>query len=140
MPAGEMRVVIEVEDVTEALELYEDVLGLVRVASFREGEAEVVLLEARRGTIELSNRAQTLMIDRIETGGEIGSRFRIAFSVEDVRETTSAGVSAGARLLGGPTSTPWGSLNSRLETADGLQLTLFQGHGDDEAWGGEGSD
>ncbi|MGD2059842.1 MAG: VOC family protein [Acidimicrobiia bacterium] len=140
MSAGEMRVVVEVEDVAEALKLYRDVLGLTQVASFREGEAEVVLLEARRGTIELSNREQTLMIDRIETGREIGSRFRIAFAVEDTRERTVAAESAGARLIGGPQLTPWGSLNSRLESADGLQLTLFQDHGEEEVWTGETAD
>lgn len=129
--------VIEVEDVDGALALYRDALGLEEVTSFRQGDARVVLLSASRATLELSNRAQTLMIDRIETGREIGAPFRVAFAVDDARSRTVAAVAAGASVLGPPAPTPWGSLNSRLESPDGLQLTLFEESGDDETWAGE---
>ena len=43
---------------------------------------------------------------------------------------------AGATVVGSPIITPWGSPNSRLETSDGLQLTLFEECGDEE-WVGE---
>jgi hypothetical protein len=33
---------------------------------------------------------------------------------------------AGATVIGGPAETPWHSLNTRLEAAADLQLTLFQ--------------
>lgn len=137
MAVSEIRVVVEVDDVTQALALYRDVLGLEEVVSFQEGEARVVLLEAGRGTLELSNRAQTRMIDRIETGTEIGASFRIALGVDDTAALTDAAVETGATLVGRPAITPWGSLNSRLETSDGLQLTLFEESGEEE-WSGEG--
>ncbi|MGD2042523.1 MAG: VOC family protein [Acidimicrobiia bacterium] len=136
MPVNEIRVVIEVEDVDRALTLYRDVLGLQEVVSFQEEDARVVLLEAGRGTLELSNRAQTRMIDRIETGREIGASFRIAFGVDDTVTRTQSAVEVGATLVGEPAVTPWGSLNARLETNDGLQLTLFEESGDEE-WSGE---
>ena len=137
MAVGEIRVVIEVKDVEQALALFRDVLGLEEVVSYRQDDARVVLLSAGRGTLELSNRAQNLMIDRIETGGEIGSPFRIAFRVDDTTATTEAAMLAGATLVGSPAVTPWGSLNSRLQSADGLQLTLFEETDDEETWAGE---
>lgn len=136
MSVSEMRVVIEVDDVVGALALYRDVIGLREVGSFQDGQARVVLLEAGRGTLELSNRAQTRMIDRIETGSEIGATFRIAFRVDDAAGLTRASTGAGATVVGSPAITPWGSLNSRLETSDGLQLTLFEESGE-EGWAGE---
>ncbi|HUR15771.1 MAG TPA: hypothetical protein VMZ33_00670 [Candidatus Limnocylindrales bacterium] len=35
-------------------------------------------------------------------------------------------MAAGASLIAPPLETPWRSLNSRLETPAGLQITLFQ--------------
>lgn len=137
MSGSEIRVVIEVDDIEEALTLYRDAVGLEEIASYRHDEARVALLSAGRGTLELSNRAQTLMIDRIETGREIGTRFRIAFEVDDTTSRTDAAIEAGATLIGAPAVTPWGSLNSRLESVDGIQLTLFEEIGDEERWAGE---
>jgi catechol 2,3-dioxygenase-like lactoylglutathione lyase family enzyme len=137
MAGSEIRVVIEVGDMEEAVGLYRDALGLDEVVSFEQDDARVVLLSAARGTLELSNRAQTLMIDRIETGREIGAPFRIALRVDDTTARTDAAVRAGAILVGSPAVTPWGSLNSRLESADGVQLTLFEETEDAERWAGE---
>jgi len=36
-------------------------------------------------------------------------------------------VAGGAQLIAATKSTPWGSVNSRLESPDGVQLTLFSG-------------
>lgn len=137
MAGSEIRVVIEVGDVEEALALYREALGLEEIAAYEQDDARVVLLSADRGTLELSNRAQTLMIDRIETGREIGAPFRIAVRVDDTTARTEAAVQAGATLVGSPAVTPWGSLNSRLESAAGLQLTLFGETDDAERWVGE---
>lgn len=137
MSASEIRLVVEVGDVEEALALYRDALGLEEVVSYEQDEARVVLLSAGRGTLELSNRAQTLMIDRIETGREIGATLRIAFQVDDANSRTVAAVEAGATLVGAVAITPWGSKNSRVESSDGLQLTLFEETGESESWAGE---
>lgn len=137
MSGSEIRVVIEVEDVEDALALYRDALGLEEVASYEQDDARVVLLATDRGTLELSNHAQTLMIDRIEAGREFGEPFRIAIRVDDADARTDAAVGAGATLVRGPVVTPWGSSNSRLQSQDGLQLTLFEQTDESEAWAGE---
>lgn len=137
MSGSEIRVVIEVEDIEAALALYRDALGLEEVVSYQQDGARVVLLGCDRGILELSNHAQTLMIDRIEAGREIGAPFRIAIRVDDADVRTEAAIGAGAILIGGPALTPWGSSNSRLESRDGMQLTLFEESQESEAWAGE---
>jgi lactoylglutathione lyase len=49
----------------------------------------------------------------------------VCFRVEDSAEAADRLIEAGARLIAEPTTTPWGSLNARLEGPAGLQLTLF---------------
>jgi predicted enzyme related to lactoylglutathione lyase len=56
----------------------------------------------------------------------------VAFQVDDGAEATRRLAMAGADVLAEPTTTPWGSLNSRLEAPAGLQLTLFQEPDGDE--------
>lgn len=39
---------------------------------------------------------------------------------------TGTAVAGGADLVAEPTRTPWDSVNARLDTVGGIQLTLFQ--------------
>ena len=61
--------------------------------------------------------------------------------VDDTAEATQVLEAAGAKVLGAPRKTPFNSVNARLETADGLQLTLFElDHEQPETWvGGSGA-
>ncbi|GAB3934158.1 hypothetical protein GCM10027614_06670 [Micromonospora vulcania] len=123
----QLRVVVEAADYDDAVALYQDALGLKRQAAFEgEGGARVVILDAGRATLEIANPAQRAMIDDVEVGRQVSPRIRLAFEVDDATTTTDALVAAGADLVAAPTQTPWNSLNSRLDTAGGLQITLFQ--------------
>lgn len=131
---SQMRVVLEVDDLDAAIDFYRDRLGLDHIGSYEsDGDARVAIFEAGRATLELANPAQTRLIDDVEVGRAIGAKIRIAFQVEDATAGTDALTAAGARLIAPPTRTPWNSLNSRLESVDGTQLTLFQELGD-EVW------
>lgn len=130
-----MRVVLEVADLDAAIEFYRDHLGLELLGSYEsDDDARVAILAAGAATLELANPAQTRMIDDVEVGRRIGAKVRIAFEVGDAAARTVSLTSAGAQLIAPPTVTPWNSLNSRLETVDGTQLTLFQELGDKETW------
>lgn len=123
----QLRLVVRVDDFEEALAFYRDALGLPLEESFEgEGEARVAILDAGRATLELANRAQVEMIDRVETDGATSPRLRVAFEVTDADATTETLVEAGAELVASPRETPWRSLNSRLEAPGDLQLTVFQ--------------
>jgi uncharacterized glyoxalase superfamily protein PhnB len=124
----QLRLVVRVDgDFEEALAFYRDALGLPEEDSFEgEGEARVVILDAGRATLELSNPAQVELIDRVETDGVQSPRLRLAFEVEDAEGVTRTLVEHGAELLASPRETPWRSLNSRLDAPADLQITLFE--------------
>jgi predicted enzyme related to lactoylglutathione lyase len=88
--------------------------------------ARVLILQAGRATLELSNRAQVSLIDEVEVGRPISPALRVAFEVSDVEAATAAAAGAGATVLAPPTRTPWQSRNARLAAPAGLQLTLFE--------------
>jgi L-ascorbate metabolism protein UlaG (beta-lactamase superfamily)/catechol 2,3-dioxygenase-like lactoylglutathione lyase family enzyme len=122
----QLRLVVEVPDFEHAAAFYRDALGLP-VELDLEGEAgeHVLILDAGRATLELSNPQQVAMIDEVEVGRRVAPRLRVAFEVDDAASATDALVDAGAELVAPPTRTPWDSLNSRLGAPE-LQITLFE--------------
>lgn len=122
----ELRLVVTAADYAEALAFYRDVLGLPVRAVFESPDGHVTLLDAGRATLELMDDANAAYIDEVEVGRRVAGHVRVAFEVDDAAGATSAAESAGARLVGAPTRTPWDSLNARLEAPGGLQLTLFE--------------
>ena len=123
----QLRLVVEAEDFEAAVAFYRDALGLPVELDLEGTDGEhVVILDAGRATLELSNPAQVAMIDAVEVGRRVAPRLRVAFEVDDAAAATDALVDAGAELVAPPTRTPWESLNSRLDAPAGLQLTLFE--------------
>ena len=123
----QLRVVIEVEDYDDAVSLYRDVLGMPELEAYAEGgDDRVVILDAGRATIELATPEHKRTIDRVEAQGRPSRRIRLALEVDDTAVQTTRLVEAGARLTADPVMTPWRSVNSRLETAGDLEVTLFQ--------------
>ncbi|GAA5198951.1 TetR family transcriptional regulator [Microbacterium jejuense] len=130
-PGGEvrqLRVVARAEDFEDALGFYRDVIGMPQAEAYEaEGGARVVILEAGRATLELSNPAQVAFIDRVETDGDAPSDpIRLAFEVDDTAAATARATDGGAMLEASARETPWRSLNARLRGPAGVQLTLFQ--------------
>ncbi|WP_082461999.1 VOC family protein [Agromyces sp. Leaf222] len=123
----QLRLVVEAEDFEQALAFYRDVLGMPEQEAYDGDEgARVVILDAGRATLELSNPAQVRFIDRVEAEGQRSDRLRVALEVDDSAATTAELVEAGAELIAEPRETPWRSVNSRLRGPAGLQLTLFE--------------
>ncbi|MET9314347.1 VOC family protein [Kribbella sp. NPDC003505] len=125
MSAKELRLVVTVDDYDAAVAFYRDALGLAERESYTTGDAEVMILEAGRATLEIANRAQADYIDEVEVGRRVAGKFRVALEVDDSAATTARLAAAGAEVIAEPTRTPWNSLNARLETPGGIQLTLF---------------
>jgi L-ascorbate metabolism protein UlaG (beta-lactamase superfamily)/predicted enzyme related to lactoylglutathione lyase len=124
---SQLRLVVEAEDFDAAVTFYRDALGLpVELDLAGDGGEHVLILDAGRATLELSNPAQVAMIDQFEVGRRVAPRLRVAFEVDDAGAATQTLVEAGAELVAPPTLTPWNSLNARLEGPAGLQLTVFQ--------------
>ena len=114
----QLRLVVEAEDFDAAVAFYRDALGLpVELDLAGDGGEHVLILDAGRATLELSNPAQVAMIDDVEVGRRVAPPMRVAFEVDDAAAATDALERAGAEVVAPPTRTPWASLNSRLEAA-----------------------
>jgi L-ascorbate metabolism protein UlaG (beta-lactamase superfamily)/catechol 2,3-dioxygenase-like lactoylglutathione lyase family enzyme len=124
---SQLRLVVEAPDFDAAVAFYRDALGLpVELDLAGDGGEHVLILDAGRATLELSNPAQVEMIDAVEVGRRVAPRLRVAFEVDDAAAATDTLVAAGAELVAPPTRTPWESLNARLEAPADLQITLFE--------------
>ena len=123
----ELRLVVTADDYDEAVAFYRDVLGMRQLEFWTSPDGgQVVLLDAGRATLEISDPTNSAWVDEVEVGRRVGAHIRVALEVDDSRAMTTAAVGAGAELLADPTETPWQSLNSRLEAPADLQLTLFE--------------
>lgn len=123
--ATELRVSITARDYAETVRFFRDRLGLTQMADFGGEHGQGVLLAAGVATLEILDERHAAHVDEVEVGRPVAGPVRLAFEVGDVASLTSDLVGAGATLIAPPTTTPWNSLNSRLEGPEGLQLTLF---------------
>jgi lactoylglutathione lyase len=121
----ELRLVVTADDYEKALHFYRDVLGLNEQAAFVSEGGHVTILEAGKATLELADSRHAEFIDEVEVGRRVAGHIRVAFRVSDTAAITKTLESAGAKVLAEPRTTPWNSLNARLEAPAGLQLTLF---------------
>lgn len=122
----ETRVVLTVNDFDAARRLYQDGLGLPVVDAWDRPDGKGAVLSAGQATIELLDEADAAFTDRTETGDVIGAGVRLAVGVSDTPAASAAMQLNGAHAIGQLVHTPWGHLNQRLQTPDGVQITVFQ--------------
>ena len=122
----ELRVALTVDDFDGAAAFYRDTLGLTVVKEWSEPQGRGLILEAGPATIELVDHSQAAYIDEVEASKPVSGPVRLAFEVPDIGAAADALRERGAKALGAPIETPWGDLNRRLQTAEGVQITLYQ--------------
>jgi catechol 2,3-dioxygenase-like lactoylglutathione lyase family enzyme len=121
----EMRVAVTVEDWERAVAFYRDAIGLDEGSIWTDhGKGQIFM--SGRATLEIFDEAHAAAVDQIEVGQRVSGQFRFAFEVEDVRAAVARAVQHGVTLVHEPTLTPWNDLNARIQSPDGLQITLFQ--------------
>jgi len=125
MSVFELRVAITAEDYDKLVAFYRDGLGLDPGDMWAEhGRGQV--LHAGRATIEVLDIEHSQHVDQIEVGERVSGHIRFAFQVPDIQVAIENALKYGARLVHEPILTPWGDLNARIESPDGMQITLFQ--------------
>jgi len=124
-PVFELRLALTVEDYDKAFAFWHEALGLPVSHAFGDGDARGVVLDAGRATIEILSKAQAESVDLIEVGRSMRAPLRLALEVADSAGAAVRLAAAGAKRLAEVVETPWGHRNVRLESPDGLQLTLF---------------
>ena len=113
------------DDYEAALRFYRDVLGLDEEAAYVSPGGRVTILDAGRATLELLDHAQAETVDAIEAGRRVSGTVRLAMNVADSEDMAQRLVSAGAVQVAPPVMTPWRDRNARVQTPEGMQLTLF---------------
>jgi catechol 2,3-dioxygenase-like lactoylglutathione lyase family enzyme len=126
-PLREVRIALTVESFDQAVQFYRDGMGLAVVKQWQTADGRgVILALGPHTTLELFDTAQAAFVDHLEVGRRVSGPVRLAFEVPDVEATTGVLQQAGANLLSHPTLMPWGDRNARIETPDGMQMTLYQ--------------
>jgi methylmalonyl-CoA/ethylmalonyl-CoA epimerase len=125
MRIHELRLVLTVDDFDHATAFFRDALGLTQVAAWENDGGHAVLLDAGRATLEIFDQSQARAIDEIEVGRRVAGQVRVAFQTSNSEASANDLVRAGAEILSGPVTTPWGDRNVRLLGPDGIQVTLF---------------
>ncbi len=127
-PPRQLRLIIETADFDEAVRFYRDVLGLPEQPAFATaGDDRVSILTVATATIELATPAHARAVDAVE-GAPVahGPTLRLALEVADTVQAVEAVTAVGARVLAPPTSTPFRTVNARVEGPAGWQVTFFQ--------------
>lgn len=125
MPVIEMRVALTAEDFDRVITFYGDGLGL-EPGDLWTDNGRGQIFSAGRATLEVLDPVHAAAVDQIEVGQPISGQIRFAFEVPDVAEALERALKYGATLVHEPVLTPWNHLNARVETPDGLQITLFE--------------
>lgn len=125
MTVFELRVALTTEDYDRLVAFYRDGLGLEPGDTWAEhGRGQ--LFHGGKAVIEILDKEHAAHVDEIEVGREVSGQIRFAFQVPDIHAAVENALKYGATLVHKPVRTPWNDLNARVESPDGLQITLFQ--------------
>lgn len=126
-PPRQLRLIIETADFAEAHHFFSEVLGLPEQPAFAtDGEDRVAILQAGVATIEIATPAHVEEIDRLEGAEHVPGSLRIALEVEHTRAMIGRTERAGLPTLAAPTTTPFQTINARVQGPAGWQITFFQ--------------
>ena len=132
-PVVELRVAITTTDYERLVKLYCQGLGIEPAAVWNNDGGRALMLELGRATLEIFDERQAEVIDQLEVGQRVSGPIRFALQVPDLDAAVERLLAHGALLVHPPVTTPWGDRNARLEDPDGMQVTLFQPGGSEDA-------
>ena len=125
MRVFELRVALTAEDYDRLVVFYRDGLGLDPGDTWTDhGRGQ--LFHSGKAVIEILDKEHSTHVDAIEVGQQVSGQIRFAFQVSDIYKAVEDARQYGATIVSEPTLTPWHDLNARVESPDGLQITLFQ--------------
>ncbi len=127
MSVNGLRVALTTEDFDRVVAFYRDGLGLDPGELWTEADGgRGQLFFAGQASLEVFDSKYAGHIDALEAGRRVSGKIRFVFEVRDVKEAVARALAYGAVLVHEPKLTPWGDWNARLQSPDGLQITLFQ--------------
>lgn len=125
-PIIEFRVALTAQDYDRLVAFYEDALGLEAAEIWTQADNKGVIYDMGRATLEILDENSAATVDQIEVGNRVSGQIRFALEVPDLEAALNRALAKGATLVHEPIITPWRHHNVRLQSPDGLQITLFQ--------------
>ncbi len=125
-PILELRVALTAKDYEALVAFYQEALGLDPAQLWTDEHGRAVIFEMGRGTLEIFDEQHAAAIDQIEAGQRLSGQIRFALQVPDLDAAIRRLTAKGVTLIHEPVITPWRHRNARLQSPDGLQVTLFQ--------------
>lgn len=125
-PILEFRIALTAQDYDKLVAFYEDVLGLQADEIWTAENNKGVIYDMGQGTLEILDERSAATVDQLEVGERVSGQIRFALQVTDVDAVVQRALAKGATLVHEPIVTPWRHKNARLQSPDGLQITLFQ--------------
>lgn len=129
-PVLELRVALTTGDYERLAAFYRDGLGIDPSALWHTETTRAALFSLGRGTLEVFDPAHAALVDQLEVGQRVSGEVRLALQVPDVYAALERLKAWGATIIHEPVLTPWGDLNARVQSPDGLQVTLFEPQGE----------
>lgn len=126
MTVLELRVALTATDYVKIVAFYTDGLGLDPAELWTTEDTRAMLLEMGRGTLEIFDEGHAASVDQIEAGQRLSGQIRFALQVPDLDAALARVVAKGATIIHEPVVTPWRHYNVRVQSPDGMQITLFQ--------------
>jgi predicted enzyme related to lactoylglutathione lyase len=125
----ELRLALTSSEYDRLVDFFCTGIGIEPSQLWNNGGGRAAILEMGQGTLELFDDAQSETIDRIEVGHRVSGPVRLALQVPDLDKAVQGLTAHGGILVHPPILTPWGDRNARIQSPDGLQITLFQKSG-----------
>lgn len=125
MNVKSLRVAVTTDNFAQVVAFYRDGLGL-EPGEFWTDNGRGQLFWAGEASLEIFDPQYAAGVDQIEVGERVSGQIRFAFETPDVQAAMARALHYGATLVHEPVPTPWGDLNGRLRSPEGLQITLFQ--------------
>jgi methylmalonyl-CoA/ethylmalonyl-CoA epimerase len=126
MKVKELRIILTVENLEEAIAFYRDTLGLPGSKEWQEQTGNGIILEVGRASLELIDAKHAETIDEIEVGKRVAGPVRLALHLgENFGETGKVLEAVGAIKLADVKQAPWSKVQ-RMQDPSGMQFTLFE--------------
>jgi methylmalonyl-CoA/ethylmalonyl-CoA epimerase len=122
---NEFRVALTTDNFSKAARFYSDGLGL-DAGELWTGNGNGQIFWAGKAALEIFDPAYAAGVDQVEVGNQISGQIRFAFQVNDIHQALAKALKCGGVLINGPVLTPWNDLIVRIQSPEGLQITLFQ--------------
>ncbi len=122
----ELRVAVTTTDYQRLMAFYEKALGLQPAQFWTNENGQAAMFEMGRATLEVFDEPYAASIDQLEVGNRVSGHIRFALQVPDLDAALARIRQAGEVIVHDPVITPWKDRNARVQSPDGLQITLYE--------------